>query len=199
MKGLTLIELLVSLFVLSIIGIVGFNIQKSLFTFSDLLEGALSSQQETRQTFNVISRELRSASPSVSGAYPLAQASSTSLAFFSDINNDELTEKIRYFLDNGTVKKGIVYPTGTPLSYPTASEKISIMVNNVYNTSSLFVFYDNNYDGTTSSQPLAEPPNIPAISSIKLNIVVISENSQKEKLPQTMTTQITIRNIKDNL
>ncbi len=197
--GFTLIELLIAMFIALFIAFMGFSLQKQVLTFSDLFKTPLLAQQETRQTFNEFTRALRAASLSTSGSYPLAQASSTSVTFYSDINNDGLTEKIRYFVSGSKLKQGVIFPAGAPAVYTPSSEIIKIAVNNVYNTTSVFSFYDENYDGSTSTPPLSEPLDISAISLVKITITVMSENSLKEKIPATMTTQITIRNIKDNL
>ena len=138
--------------------------------------------------------EIRTASVSSNGAYPIDQATVSSFTFFSDINNDNLREKIRYFLSGSTLQKGVIQPTGNPLVYNPANEKISILASGV--TSLAFGYYDKNYDGTTAA--LSFPINVPVVRLVKIT-VTIDQDPNRPPGPMTFTTQVSIRNLKDNL
>lgn len=167
-------------------------------TTNNALTGNLNSQAEIRKAFASMTEAIRSASLSSSGAYAIDTASSTSFAYYSDIDNDGLKEKIRYFLVGKTLKIGVIKPAGSPPVYNSGNEKISILINDVVNSGGqpIFSYYDNTYAG--SSTPLAIPVNIPAVRLIKINVLV-DHDPVKPPAPAIFSTQISIRNLKDNL
>ena len=60
----------------------------------------------------------------------------------------------------------------------------------------IFDYYDTNYDGTTA--PLAQPVSAIAVRLVKITLI-IDKNSLRPPAPITMTTQVSMRNLKDNL
>jgi hypothetical protein len=140
---------------------------------------------------------IRSASLSSLGSYAIAAASSTSFTYYSDIDHDNLKEKIRYFLSGDIIKEGIIKPSGSPLIYNSANEKIYNLIHDVANGSNpVFSYYDKNYNGATA--PLPAQINIPDIRLIKINIL-IDANPLRAPGAVNFTTQVSIRNLKDNL
>ena len=196
--GFTLIEVLISLSIISLIGIAVATFQKDVFSVNSILSDSLTAEQQTRRAFKLMTAELRSASPSSSGAYPIASVSSTELIFYDDIDNDTLKERVRYILQGTVLKKGVVKPVGNPAVYNLGSETLSDIVQDVTNdaTTPVFQYFDTSYDG--ASAPLSAPVNTLAIRLIKITIVV-DKNSFRAPPAITVTTQVTLRNIKDNL
>ena len=92
----------------------------------------------------------------------------------------------------------MIKPSGNPLAYNPASETLSSLITNVMNGTStaLFLYYDKNYDGTSAALPI--PVSIANIRLIKVS-VVIDPNSAQPLKAMTITTQATLRNLKDNL
>jgi hypothetical protein len=135
--------------------------------------------------------------PSNMGAYPIIEAGTSTLSFYTNADSDSLQEKVRYFLEDTTLKKGTIKPTGDPLIYNEASETTKELAHDIANgTTSIFYYYDTNYDG--ASDPLDQPADIPLIRLIKIN-VIIDNDQTKLPPPLSMTTQVSIRNLKDNL
>lgn len=197
MKGFTLIEILIVIFLVGLISIVIGSFSVDIFSLSRIIGADLSTQQEIRVALKQISSELRSASQSSSGSYPIAEASSTSLTFYSDIDDDGLKERLRYFLQNSIVKKGTLKPTGNPLVYNSANETVVDLVRGVYATTTpIFSYYNSAYDG--ESAPMPQPVTTTTVRLIKIIIMAESDPS-KAPAPFTLTTEVTLRNIKDNL
>ena len=114
---------------------------------------------------------------------------SQSFTFYSDIDNDSLKEKIRYYLSGAILKKGVIKPNGNPLQYNPANEITKEIVHDVTNGGmAVFNYYDKYYDGTTA--PLSQPVNVLDVRLVKITLMTAS---------QTFTTQVSIRNLKDNL
>jgi prepilin-type N-terminal cleavage/methylation domain-containing protein len=193
-NGFTAIELLVgiAIFVLVLSALATFS--KSIWTSNSFIIADLEGANAGRAALKTMVAEVRTASSGSNGAYAINAATSTSLTFYSDIHNDGLKEKIRYFLNGTTLQRGEIKPTGSPLGY-TGSETITNLISNVTN-SSIFDYYDKNYDGTTA--PLPAPISISDVRLIKITITT-DLNPIRAPSPITFTTQVMLRNLKDNL
>jgi hypothetical protein len=198
--GFSMIELIIGISLLLMIGVIIWTFQKDIFSLNSTISDSVVVQDDVRRIFKTITSEIRSASPSSVGAYLIDSATPTSFTFYSDINDDGIKERIRYFLDGNTLKKGIVESSGNPIVYNLANEEISEIVHNISNINNnvapIFSYYDTNYDGSTL--PMADPVNILAIRLIKITVIIDQDTT---KLPNavTFTTQVSIRNLKDNL
>lgn len=194
--GFTAVEILfvVSITVL-VVGVMTM-FARNTWIYNSFLGSSLNSLNAGRQTLKTMVAEIRTASSGNDGSYPVAIATATSLTIYSDIypNGTNVKEKVRYFLEGTNLKRGVVTPTGSPLSY-TGTEVITTLIPNVTNTT-IFNYYDKNYDGTTAS--LSSPVNIPSVRLVKITVIV-DDNPNKAPGPITLSSQVTLRNIKDNL
>ncbi len=190
-------EVLVGIFVLTLIGLAVWAFQKDIFSLETILSSSITVQEEARRAFKPMGAEIRTLSPSSTGAYPILQTSTTSFTFYSNLDSEPLKERIRYFLDGTTLKKGVIKPSGSPLVYNPANETVTDLVHNLANGATpIFSYYDTNYDGTTP--PLAEPINITAVRLVKI-MLILDQDPSRSPGPIALTTQISIRNLKDNL
>jgi len=197
LKGFSLTEALVAISILTLVGMTIYAFQNDVFSLNRILSTGLAAQDEARRALTIMSREMRTASPSSIGAYPIAEATSSSLTFYSNIGNDTLKERIRYFLDDAILKRGVIRPTGSPLAYNETDEILVELVHSVTNgVTPVFTYYDSNYDGTTL--PLGTPISIPLVRLIKVTLS-IDPNPLQPPGAITLTTQISLRNLKDNL
>ncbi len=195
--GFTVVETLVAMFILILIGIAVVNFQLDIFSLNKITSDNLLAQEGARRALKNITAEIRSMAPSNLGAYALVQTATSSLTFYSNIDSDSQIEKIRYFLSDTTIKRGIIKPSGNPLTYNPANEIIVNLVQNIANaTTSIFNYYDTDYGG--QSDPLTQPVDIPAVRLIKVTII-IDDDPLKLPIPISMTTQVAPRNLKDNL
>ena len=195
--GYSILEVIIGVFILGLIAAAVGTFQADVFSLHTIFSNNLVAQQEVRQALKTMIQEVRPVSPSSTGAYPIAAASATSFTFYSDIDDDNLRERIRYFLDAGALKRGMLEPTGTPLTYNPANEVVNTLVNDVIATTTpLFSYYDTNYDGTSAALP--EPVNILAVRLVKI-AVTVDADSARPPAATTATTQVSMRNLKDNL
>ena len=197
-NGFSLAEVIISIAVGGAILIAIFNFSNSIFLFNSTSQENLSAQSDGRRVLKTMAKELRSTSPSSLGSYPVSQAGTSSITFFSNIDNDSHKEQVRYFLQNGSLKKGVINPTGTPLVYNSANESILTLITNVRNSTStpIFQYFDSNYAGT--STPLASPVPVTSVRFVKIN-VEIDKYPNRSLGPVIVTTQVFLRNLKDNL
>ena len=90
-------------------------------------------------------KEIREARPGDNGAYPLELADDQEFIFYSDIDQDDKTERVRYFLDGTNFIKGVINPSeDEPVNYggEEATTTLSQYVRNA--TSSIFYYYNGN-------------------------------------------------------
>jgi len=194
-SGFSLIELLIAtgimVAIVTLVGVLGRDVTDVGVEFAQ----RFAVQQEIELTVKEMLSEIRATQPSNEGSYAIMQASTSTFAFYTDIGADGLVERVRYFLDDGTLKKGIITPSGSPLQYATSSEIISEVVQNIaVSTSSIFSYYDSNFSGTEA--PLADPVIIADIRLIEINLAA---QDITQAVPISSSIRVTPRNLRTNL
>lgn len=197
-SSFTTAEVIIAIGIFALIGIVIFGWQKDLFYLNNLFSKRLATQENIRKTIKNFIAELRTAQPSDNGGYPLEQVNKDSFIFYSDLDNDGKRERIRYFLDsNKKLKKGVTKSSGQPPVYNPDDEVITVLVQNIINPNDeIFYYYDQDYDG--DDPPLPQPVNISVVRLVQITIKV-DEDISRPPEPIIETSQVSIRNLKDNL
>lgn len=148
MKAFTLLETALSI---SILIFIFFSLFFLVINVSNLSSfSLLQTGTEGRVLLNlkIMEKELKSMETSNLGGYPIEEASSTKIVFYSDIDNDNLIEKISYSLIEEKLEKKVIKPTGNPLTYNENFAQISYVLDNLITPQKLFSFYDNNFEET---------------------------------------------------
>lgn len=197
-RGFSLVEILIVVAIAGSFVLVVSNLSGSVNLLNNLVGQQLQSKSDVTQTLQIINSEIRSAGPSQNGAYPIDTAASTSFAFYSDINKDGMTEHVRYFLSSSSIERGVIAPTGTPATYPTSSEVITDIIDNVITpgtSTPLFQYYDASYTGTQSA--LAAPINIASIRLVAISFGADIQVNQSPG-PEYFSSLVNIRNLRSN-
>ena len=188
-KGFTLIELTVvmSIFILMFILGGNFNVttlQATRFT-SDQGEAII----QARKAINNISKDVREASCSERGDYPIGHMATQNFIWYGDVNNDNLAEKINYLIDGSDLLRVITGP-GVNNNYPDSEKSTSTIAYYMNNqTESIFKYYDADNNETA------------AINEVRLINVNLKINVTPLVAPNDyyVETDIQLRNLKDNL
>jgi prepilin-type N-terminal cleavage/methylation domain-containing protein len=192
--GYSLPEMLISVAILSaMLGVIA-AFQSDIFSFNRVIQSGLGNQDEAKKIIRPFSGEVRGASMSSLGGYVIKEATESSFVFYSDIDSDGLKEEVRYYLEDGKFKKGVIKPSGNPLEYDADDEKIVNVVNHVIN-SQIFEFHDSTYSGT--EDPLAFPVSLIDIRLVKISLE-IDDDINQPPAATSISTQVFIRNLKDN-
>jgi len=194
-NGFALLETLfgLSIFILVAVALALFG--RNIWIYGSFISTGLGDTHEVRTLLKRMSAEIRTASTAETGAYVINSASSSGFTFYSDIDDDGITERVRYFVENTDLKKGVLEPSGSPFSYNPVNEVVTIPLSGV-TTSAVFSYYDENYDGT--SAPLSSPISIPLVRLVKI-AVSVDKDPNRAPTARVFSTQISIRNLKDNL
>lgn len=198
-KGFSIVEFLFAILMATIISFIVITFAKNAISLNSSAQSSMTAMLESRKILSTMVTELRSMIPSALGSYPIESVSTSTIVFFADVNSDDIADKIRYFIDtpSRSVQRGVTLATGEPPGY-TAAETLSTLVHDISNGTStaLFDYYDSSYAGTTS--PMSMPANISLIRLIKVTIKVERDPSRAPEL-MTLSSQASLRNIKDNL
>jgi len=193
--GLTLLEVIISVSLLvAVIAVIGF-LGRDVINLGVGYTQRFATSQDIEITINEMITEIRSVSQSHEGSYPIAVASSSTLAFYTDKKGDGSVEKVRYFLDGDTLRKGIIVPSGDPLEYDPSDEVFRDVVRNMeLGTSSIFSYYGEDFTGEES--PLSLPVTISDIRMIEVNL---SAKDISQITPVSFSVRITPRNLRSNI
>jgi len=191
--GFTLIEILIVLTVIGgLISLVSY-FAIDISTLQLFIGESLLVDQEIEIGFKIMGPEIRSIGPANNGSYMIEATSSSSFSFYSDVDNDGLFDKVRYFLDGGVFKRGVVRPSGNSIVYSQATEKITEMVHGVI-SSNIFSYFSKDYNDSSRSS-LEVPVDVSAIRVVGVKLRVDS-NIDKGPGPQTLLATFTIRNLR---
>ena len=199
-RGFTLIEVLITIAVYSLIMIGVAALMLAMFSQSDIRLAALNTVDQVRITGMQFANEVRDAQTGSDGSYALAEANTSEIIMFSPYGAPSTTtvRRIRYFLQGSTLYKGIVTPSGSPLSYNLANEVVTPVISNVVATSSpAFTYYNGTYAGT--STPLTQPINLTQVRYIQLNLTLQQQETRAASSSFIFTAGASIRSLKSNL
>ncbi len=139
-------------------------------------------------------KEIREATYSDTGSYPIVSASSSEFIFYSDIDKDNKVERIRYTFNGTNLEKGEIKSSGDPLVYDPVNEKVSVASEYIRNSAQqpVFSYFD------SQGNEVVNLSNVSDISLVKIKLVV---NIVPGRAPEEFTLYSTaqIRNLKNNL
>ncbi len=194
-RGISLLEMIIAISIFSfvIMGISALYLTSR--KYQDIIWEQLKTQNEGRKVVQDFVNELRVALPSSIGAYSIASASSTQIVFYTNLDSDTLMERVRYFFVTSTLKKGVIKPTGNPLVYNSANEKIVDVAHDTETSTSKFTYYGSNFTGTEA--PLSSPIDVTKIRVVGIALTM-EENPNASPVPFSIESKVMVRNLKDN-
>lgn len=198
--GFTLIEVLLSTVIIAILGLGVLGMQYILSQNQAVVLKSYLSIESANSSISEFTKQLRTAQSGENGSYTLESVSDNEIVFYTDIDFDNVSERVRYYLDNTTLYRGIVEPTiEHPITYPLENEKIKELTSIVRNLSSpVFTYYNGDWPSDTINNPLTLPTEISNIKTVGIYLrtnPVINE-PDKDYIIQSF---VTIRMLKENL
>lgn len=197
-QGFTLVELIVAVAIFAILSVGVIGLIGSVFSNATKQGTSLANADQTRRLSNQMMQELRNAVSGSNGAYPIATANAQELMFYCNVDGGTDIERVRYYLQSGQLRRGIVKQSGSPPVY-TGTEVSTVVQKDVANGATpLFYYYDDTFDDSTDSA-LTQPVNIVQVSFIKLNVSVYKKTSATSTATFNVTGGSALRSLKTNL
>jgi prepilin-type N-terminal cleavage/methylation domain-containing protein len=200
-RGFTLIETLVTIAIFGLVMIATANLLRVIFMDSTTNPAALNEVDQAQSAASTFVNQVRDAAYGNDGSYPLSQASTTQVIFFSPYgtSGSTIVDRIRYFVASSTLYEGVTVPSGSPSTYNTANEKVKSVVSNVsgIGTSTVFYYYTGTYAGTSS--PLSQPVNLNQVTYIQITFAAQLKEIRGSTATSAISTGAAIRNLKTNL
>ena len=197
-KGFTLIELLIAMGIFSLVitGSTWFIIHG--LRYNRTIWEQLSTQNEGRRAVQTFVDDIRRAEESSLGGYSLAKTDEYEIIFYANVDDDNAKERIHYWLDNGTLKRGVTNPTGNPLSYGVTDENIVEITHSVVNFQKsvpIFLYFDGDFTGVESA--LVQPVTTIDVRLVKIQLE-LEKDPTKTPVPLHVESLGQIRNLKMN-
>lgn len=195
LRGFTLVEAVVVIGILGMITVLLANFQTGIFRDYSTANAGLTSDGEMRSAMRHFIRDVRAAAPAQTGAYAIETAGTSTFTFYSDVDGDDLRDRVRYFLSGTTLMRGVTPPTGSPSVYLDSNERqVSAVHALSLGATSLFNYYDGNYTGTTS--PLTQPVDIAHVRYVRMTLIVDAD-PVRPPAPATLSGGVMIRSLKN--
>lgn len=198
-KGFTLVETIVVVAIFSMLALGVNAIFTHIFSSSRNRLASMDVIDQARLATTNFTNEIRVASVGVDGSFPIVTADRREIIFYSNYNQENgLISKILYYTASSTLYKSTIVPTGSPLSYNSANEKIKTVQTDLASTTErIFYYYDGDFDG--KSAPLSEPVNVNDIKFVKINLNILKKTTDTGTSSFNTSAGSSIRNLKDNL
>jgi hypothetical protein len=189
MKGFTLVETLITIaFFILVMGAVTSFIAMAYRVYDYTWQQSIA-VDEARRGVEVMIKEIREARPGDDGSFIIEKAEDFQFVFYSNIDRDEATERVRYFIKGTDFKKGVINPEGWPIRYLRENEAISILSRYVRNQPLIFRYFDGDQN------ELALPARL---KDTKLVRVYLAINVDPNRFPQevVLESDVQLRNLK---
>lgn len=196
-KGFTILEMIIALGVGSMLVLASSWFLISSLRQSNIVFDQLASQSDGRRVLHDVVNDVRRAVPSSVGAYPIETAGTSTLILYANVDSDNYIERVRYFLSGNILRRGVINPSGSPLTYPSGSEAVTDVAHYVANTTStpIFTYYDESYTGTEAS--LTQP-----VSTTQIHVITVTLDMEKDPakspVPIRVQSTVQVRNLKTN-
>ncbi len=175
MRGMSLIEMLMAIFIL-LIGLEGVSL---LFVNSWKMNGFIletgNASLIASRTVEAIVSDIRRSRQADNGDYPVESGGDNDVQVYIDIDGDNVTERVHYYLLDGSIYRGVTEPNATlPVTYPNGDQTTTLLAEYISNTSSdpVFSYYNEDYPSDIVNNPLVTPVAVQDVRLIRIHLLV---------------------------
>lgn len=191
--GFTLVETVVVIALTALISItLGVLLAYFYKTDTYTLQQSVQVEQARRGVESAM-QYLREASYGSDGSYPIGNAGTSTITFYSNVDTDSSIERVTYKVVNGIFYQIVTQPAGNPPAY-TGAVSTSTLTTPIVNAPStpIFRYFDN------TGAELLPPINVGAIASVRTTLVVDADVN-RAPVSFTLSGAATLRNLRDQL
>ena len=154
---------------------------------------------------NQASQDIRAARPAENGAFPIVSASEHDIVFYMDYDEDGVTERVHYFVEDQKFKVGVREPNLSviPPTYAAGDEVVKDAASYIVNQStgySTFEYYDDESAIYAYGDIVGEALSLPVdTGKIKMIKILLFVNPDPLRAPNNVRIQsfVVIRNLAD--
>jgi len=192
-SGMTLIEVIVAISIFTIC-MAGFSylFLKSWKANSYIIEAGQASVMATQGMGRVV-RYIREARQADNGDYLVDLADNNDFTFYSDYDNDNITERLHIYKNENSLLIGIAEPSGG--SYPSEDQETKIVTKDLVNEENVpvFYYYNNDYIGSASEEPLQTPAVVSNVKMVKI-LLKVDTNINRDPVATELSSLAELRN-----
>lgn len=197
--GLTLIEILITTVILGMLGAGLLTLQYILGQNQTLIVKNYMNIDKTNSLVSTFVREIRGARSGDNAAYALEVVNDDEIIFYSDIDYDDETEKVRYTFSGTQLIKGVIEPAGYPITYPAGQERVEVLTDKIRNDSTpVFYYYNDNWPQDTANNPLAQDERLSETKTVGI-FLRINQSANDASGDYLLESSSQIRMLKENL
>ncbi len=192
MKAFTLAETVVVVAILGAAGVALSGMIAFFYKSNAYLLEQTSAVDSASRGLSIAHKDIREASYGEDGAYPIAVAATSTITLFSDVDGDGPVEKVRFYIQNGTLYRAVTNAAGNPPSYSGQPESLYTIATSVMNasTSPLFRYY------SAAGTELTGTIDIAAVRSIRIQLLT-DLNPQRAPNVVLLERSATLRNLRN--
>jgi prepilin-type N-terminal cleavage/methylation domain-containing protein len=166
-RGMTLPEVLVVVALIAVVGLALLGAIQYFYRANAYVLEQAAATDNARRAIATTMQNLREATYGDDGSYPLGSAATSTVTFYADVDNDQSVERIRIYLSDSTLYRGITNSAGNPATYSGQTETTATIITNVRNTASEPVFTYFDADGAQLSATSTDSADV---RTVKANV-----------------------------
>jgi len=197
-RGVTLVELMVAMAILAVVMAGGMLFWRIIAENYQIALQGTQNVIEVNDGLRRLVNELREARDSEAGAYLLLTANDTEIAFFSDVDGDLVTERVRYWVEGNQLKRGVIEPVGLPAVYNETAEVVRVLTDKVeLEGQTLFSYYNQDWPTDQIANPLPLADRLVQTRYVEVNLRLLWDE-QPGFEPVRLIQGVFLRNAKTN-
>lgn len=132
------------------------------------------------------------------GSYELEQADDQEIVFYADIDQDNIAERVHYWLNGSNLMRGVTEPSGDPVVYDTGNETTSLVIESIANGADpIFYYYNQDWPTDTTNNPLNLGERLLSTTLINVTIGIKTTSSQLQD-PVVLSQSVSLRRLRAN-
>ncbi len=199
MDGFTLVEILIASFLSMGVLVVIYFLWHYIWSSFYFSTKSSDNVYEVTRAMREMVDDLREARDADNGAYLLEVAEDNRVIFYSDIDGDGETERVRYELVGSDLTRGVVEPSGVPVGYDVGSEVEKIVAEGVglVPGAPMLTYYNQDWPTDTVNNPLTTGQRVLNARYIEINMKV-DVDSDILNTSYALSDGVFLRNAKTN-
>jgi prepilin-type N-terminal cleavage/methylation domain-containing protein len=199
-EGFTLPELMVVVALFFVIVLAAYFLMQAVMSSSSLIDARMKASDESWQSLDRMTRELRQATEIVEGqgVFIAGTVGPRACEFYSDIDHDERPEKVKYVIEGQSLVRyeaqhqaSQIAPPWTFLAYGDRKVIVTTLTSPFYTAGTVFAYYNN-----ADPRAVVAPADCAKVSLVVLR--VYNQASVSGRVAEVdQTTEVKIRSVEN--